>query len=34
MQVVSENTEMTDLLVQINDLKAALKESDERIMGK
>ena len=34
MQVVSENTERADLLVQINDLKAALRDRDERIMGK
>ena len=30
MQVVSENK---DSLIQFNDLKAALKDRDERIMG-
>ena len=34
MQVVSENTKVTDLLVQINDLKTALRDRDERIMSK
>ncbi|XP_019859770.1 PREDICTED: leiomodin-3-like isoform X2 [Amphimedon queenslandica] len=32
-QVVSENIEGTNLLVQINDLKAALKDRDERMMA-
>ena len=34
LQVMSKNTEGTDLLVQINDLKAALRDRDERIMSK
>ena len=34
LQVVSENTERADMLAQINDLEAALKDRDERIMGK
>ncbi|XP_019855266.1 PREDICTED: uncharacterized protein LOC109584104 [Amphimedon queenslandica] len=33
-QVLSESTEGADFLVQINDLKAALKAKDEWIMGK
>ena len=31
---MSENTEAKDLLVQINQLKAALKDKNEKIMGK
>ncbi|XP_019860273.1 PREDICTED: uncharacterized protein LOC109588559 isoform X2 [Amphimedon queenslandica] len=32
-QVVSKNTVVTDILVQINDLKAALRDRDEKIMA-
>ena len=34
MQVLSENTEVTDLLVQVNDLKAALRDRDKKMLGK
>ena len=33
MQVVSENRDVKEFLVQINDLKTALKDRDEKIMG-
>ena len=31
---MSENAEVMDLLAQISDLKTALKDRNERIMGK
>ena len=31
---MSENTDVKDLIVQINDLKAALRDRDEMILGK